>query len=158
MALENIVGPGLRRRWLVTFAFGLVHGFGFSFALRESLQYAGTHLLSSLASFNVGVELGQLVVLVLLIPALNVAFRYLVPEQMGTILLSAIVAHTSWHWMIQRLGLLRQFRFQWPVVDAAFLAGTVRWVMLMVVAAGLYWVVFNVIGTGKRRPDARDAA
>ena len=177
MALENVVFAGwgtpgpdsssdegglsaraLRRRWLVTFAFGLVHGFGFSFALRESLQYAGTHLLSSLVSFNVGVELGQLVVLVLLIPALNVAFRYLVPEQMGTILLSAIVAHTSWHWMIQRLGLLRQFRFQWPVVDAAFLAGTVRWVMLMVVAAGLYWVVFNVIGTGKRRPDVRDAA
>jgi len=35
-----------------------VHGFGFSFALRESLQFAGSHLLTSLLSFNVGVELG----------------------------------------------------------------------------------------------------
>ena len=36
MALENIVGSNLRRRWLIAFAFGLIHGFGFSFALRES--------------------------------------------------------------------------------------------------------------------------
>jgi hypothetical protein len=167
MALENVVfasreAPGadtaadasgwrsvaLKRRWMVTFAFGLVHGFGFSFALRETLQFAGSHLLSSLLSFNVGVELGQLLVLVLLIPALNVAFRYLVPEQMGTLLLSAIVTHTAWHWMVERLGMLRQFRFEWPVVDAAFLAGAVRWVMLMVVAAALYWLVFSVMRLG----------
>jgi HupE/UreJ protein len=154
----GLATQALKRRWLVAFAFGLVHGFGFSFALRETLQFAGSHLLSSLLSFNLGVELGQLLVLVLLIPAVNLAFRYLVSEQMGTILLSAIVTHTSWHWMIERLGMLRRFRFQWPVVDAAFLAGAVRWMMLMVVAAGLYWVVFNVIGMGKRRRDVRDAA
>jgi hypothetical protein len=51
--------------------FGLVRGFGFSFALRESLQFAGVHLLTSLLSFNVGVELGQLLVVATLIPALN---------------------------------------------------------------------------------------
>ena len=48
MALENIVGAKLERRWLIAFGFGLVHGFGFSFALRESLQFAGTHLATSL--------------------------------------------------------------------------------------------------------------
>ena len=73
MALENIVSPALRRRWMITFGFGLVHGFGFSFALRDSLQFAGNHLLTSLLSFNVGVELGQLLVLVLAIPALDAA-------------------------------------------------------------------------------------
>ena len=61
MALENIVGvTSVQRRWMVAFGFGLVHGFGFSFALRETLQFAGAHLLTSLLSFNVGVELGQL--------------------------------------------------------------------------------------------------
>src|ERR1043166_9042052 len=56
MALENIVGSrALRRRWLVTFAFGLIHGFGFSFALRQTLQFAGDHMLTSLLAFNVGV-------------------------------------------------------------------------------------------------------
>ena len=75
MALENIVVARrtLSARWLITFAFGLVHGFGFSFALRETLQFAGSHLLTSLLSFNVGVELGQLLVLVLLVPALDAA-------------------------------------------------------------------------------------
>ena len=64
MALENIVGAmSVQRRWMLAFAFGLVHGFGFSFALRETLQFAGAHLVTSLLSFNVGVELGQLLVL-----------------------------------------------------------------------------------------------
>ena len=76
MALENIVGVSAARRWIITFAFGLVHGFGFSFALRESLQFAGSHLLTSLAPFNLGVELGQLLVLLLLVPALGLLFRY----------------------------------------------------------------------------------
>src|SRR5215831_6040740 len=56
VALENIVGGStVRRRWMMSFGFGLVHGFGFSFALRQSLQFAGSHLLASLLSFNVGV-------------------------------------------------------------------------------------------------------
>src|SRR5256885_12830231 len=70
MALENIVGPKLERRWMIAFGFGLVHGFGFSFALRESLQFAGAHLAASLIAFNVGVELGQIFVLALAVPAL----------------------------------------------------------------------------------------
>src|SRR6266480_52744 len=61
MALENIAGAtSVQRRWIIAFGFGLVHGFGFSFALRQTLQFAGSHLLASLLSFNVGVELGQL--------------------------------------------------------------------------------------------------
>jgi hypothetical protein len=154
----GLPAAALKRRWLVTFAFGLAHGFGFSFALRESLQFAGSHLLGSLLSFNLGVELAQVALLVLLVPAFELLFRYLVSERMGTILLSAIVTHTAWHWMLERLGLLRQFRFQWPVVDAAFLAGAVRWAMLMVVAAGLYWLVFSVLGTGRRRSPITSAS
>jgi HupE / UreJ protein len=151
---RGLASVALKRRWLVTFAFGLVHGFGFSFALRQTLQFAGSHLLTSLLSFNVGVELGQLLVLLLLIPALDLAFRFAVPERLGTVLLSALVTHTAWHWMTERWSMLRQFRFQWPVVDAAFLAGAVRWVMLLVVAAALYWLVFSVLGMGKRRREA----
>ena len=47
-------------------------------------------------------ELGQLLVLIVLVPALQLMFRYVVAERMGTIILSAIVAHTAWHWMIER--------------------------------------------------------
>ena len=160
MALENIVSPQLKRRWLITFGFGLVHGFGFSFALRQTLQFAGSHLLASLLSFNVGVELGQLLVLIVLIPALGFLFRRVVDERVGTIILSAIVAHTAWHWMTERWVVLRQFRFTWPALDAAFWVMAMRAAMLAIVAGGLYWLVFGVWRAGRRDDvgDARDAA
>ncbi len=145
MALENIVKPQLQRRWIIAFGFGLIHGFGFSFALQETLQFAGSHLLTSLLSFNAGVELGQILVLVLLVPVLHLLFRSVVAERIGTILLSALVAHTGWHWMAERFDRLRRFPFQWPALDAALLASAVRWLMLAVIAGGLVWLVFGVL-------------
>ena len=154
MAFENIVaaarpeGPAvdsraLERRWAIAFGFGLIHGFGFSFALRDSLQFAGSHLLTSLLSFNVGVELGQLLVLVILIPVLNALFRFLVAERVGTILLSALVAHTGWHWATERGSQLAQY--QCPVLDAATLLKGVRLLIVVVIAAAVVWLLFGVV-------------
>ena len=144
MAIENMLAPRFDHRWLVAFAFGLVHGFGFAFALRESLQFAGSHLVSSLLSFNIGVELGQVLVLALLIPPLNVVFRHVRSERVGTIVLSALVAHTAWHWMVERWDALRQFRLEWPQVDAAFAARATEWLLLAAFAAGALWVFARV--------------
>ena len=141
MALENIFGvTNVTRRWVITFAFGLVHGFGFSFALRETLQFAGSHLLTSLLSFNVGVELGQLLVLAVLVPALALFFRSGVPERTGTIVLSAIVGHTAWHWMIDRWDRLRQFRA--PSIDVIVLLTIVRWTFAAVFVAAVVWLIW----------------
>ena len=57
------------RRWLVSFAFGLVHGFGFSSALRE-LGLPAHGLLLSLFGFNAGVEVGQALVVAVCLPLL----------------------------------------------------------------------------------------
>jgi HupE / UreJ protein len=141
MALENIISPTLRRRWIIAFAFGLVHGFGFSFALRETLQFAGSHLLTSLLSFNVGVEIGQLLVLALLVPALELLFRFVVAERIGTIIVSALVAHTGAHWLLERADSLRQFKFEWPDLTPALLATATRWLVLSLIVAGLVWLV-----------------
>jgi hypothetical protein len=129
MALENSSGPTLRR-WIIAFGFGLVHGFGFAFALRESLQFAGSHLVTALLAFNVGVELGQIAVLLVMVPVLNLLFRYL-PERIGVIILSALIAHTGWHWMTERFADLR--KFQLPVLDAAAAASLMRWAMAAIV-------------------------
>jgi hypothetical protein len=145
MAFENIVGTSSHRRWMMAFGFGLVHGFGFSFALREKLQFAGSHLATSLLSFNIGVELGQLLVLILLIPALDVLFRFVVAERMGTIILSALVAHTGWHWMLERGAILG--RFQPPALDAAFLAGALRWLIAILILAGAIRLVLRKLHT-----------
>ena len=146
MALENIVGvTSVQRRWMVAFGFGLVHGFGFSFILRQTLQFAGTHLLTSLLSFNVGVELGQILMLALFIPVLELLFRYVVAERIGSIILSALVAHTAWHWMIDRGTVLRQYRFEFPAITAVLLAGVTRWLLAAVILAGMIWVFRDLV-------------
>jgi hypothetical protein len=155
MALENIAGGAtLTRRWMIAFGFGLVHGFGFSFALRQTLQFAGSHMLASLLSFNVGVELGQLLVLALLIPALELLFRFAVAERIGTIILSALVAHTAWHWMTERWGVLSQYNIQLPAFDAALWAGALRWLMILVIAAGFFWLIWAAV---RQRSAPREA-
>jgi hypothetical protein len=144
MALENIVGANLHRRWLITFGFGLVHGFGFSFALKRTLQFAGSHLLTSLLSFNIGVELGQLLVLIVLIPALDLLFKRVVQERMGTIILSTIVAHTGWHWMTDRYAAFRLYDLSLPEFTPAFVAEMLRYVMALVALAAVLWL-FSVL-------------
>ena len=162
LAFENILGPRrtagaagpgapaagfqLRHRWLLAFGFGLVHGFGFSFALRDSLQFAGSHLATSLFAFNVGVELGQLLVVVAAIPLLGALFRHVVAERAGTLLLSALVAHTAWHWMTERFAEVRQFEFTWPALDAALLAGLLRGLMLLLIVLGVVWLLGGMFG------------
>src|SRR5882672_9904497 len=150
MAIENVLGTNLGRRWMITFGFGLVHGFAFSFALRDTLQFAGSHLLTSLLSFNLGVELGQLLVLAVLVPVLENLFRFVVAERLGTIILSVLVGHTAWHWMTERADKLSQF--PWPALEASQLAAAIRWLMLLVALAGLAWVIRGVF---RRRTQPR---
>jgi hypothetical protein len=70
VAAENIfLRPSVRRRWIVSFAFGLVHGVGFSSALRE-IGLPSDGLVLALFGFNVGVELGQALVVSVALPAL----------------------------------------------------------------------------------------
>jgi len=124
-----------------------VHGFGFSFGLQHTVQFAGSYLLTSLLSFNVGVELGQLLVLVLIVPALDALFRFVVAERMGTIILSALVAHTAWHWMTDRYAVLRQF--PWPTVTAADAATAIRWVMALIAVLAISYLLSRAAASAR---------
>lgn len=145
LAFENIAAPRLERRWIMTFAFGLVHGFAFAFALAQTLQFAGAHLFTSLVAFNAGVEAGLLLLTALIVPALTLAFRFVVPERVGTIVLSALIAHTAWHWTWTHYDQLRQYQFVWPVVDALFLAVVLRWLMVLVVLVAAGYVIHGLV-------------
>lgn len=144
MAFENIVGARLQHRWIVTFAFGLVHGFGFSFLFSDTLQFAGGHLFSSLLAFNVGVEMGQLLVLLIAIPILNILFKYFVGERIGIILISALLAHSAWHWMLERGEQFNQFNLQMPIFDGLFFAGLMRWGMMLIVIGIALWGMYEL--------------
>ena len=152
MALENIVGGGLERRWLWAFGFGLVHGFGFSFVLSETLQFAGRHLPTSLLAFNVGVELGQLLVVALMVPALALVLRRLPSERVGVVILSALVAHTGWHWVVDRGSRFLAYNLAIPRLDGAFATILLDWLFLGLISAGAAWllhVTFTRLARGR---------
>jgi hypothetical protein len=137
MAVENLLRPNLERRWLITFVFGLVHGFGFSFLLQAKLQFAGSHLLASLLAFNVGIELGQLLVLAIALPVLGwIGRRGRLPERALTLFVSVVVGHTAWHWMTERLEALRNVT--WPEPEEWLkMAGYALPVLALII--GLAW-------------------
>ena len=156
VAIENILGSAATsRRWVVAFGFGLVHGFGFSFALQETLQFAGAHLVTSLFAFNAGVEIGQILVLLLLLPVLHVLFTRVVAERMGTIVLSALVAHVAWHWMADRAGAVR------PAVQAAIDGSSmlllIRFSLVAVSVAALLWLGKRFYGMQRKQAISPDA-
>ncbi|MEX2662419.1 MAG: HupE/UreJ family protein [Vicinamibacterales bacterium] len=105
-----------------------------------------SHLLVSLLSFNVGVEIGQVLVLMVLVPALGALFRFVMRERVGTIVLSALVGHVAWHWMADRWTALRQFPA--PELDAVALVWAVRGLLLIVSIAAGMWLA------GRRRARA----
>lgn len=75
MAVENLFVKTATYRWALTFAFGLIHGFGFAGSLAE-IQIPHNHFVSSLLVFNLGVEVAQLVVVALLLPVIIYLKRF----------------------------------------------------------------------------------
>ena len=70
VGLENLIFRDFRYRWILTFIFGLAHGFGFASVLQNmNLQREG--LLMALLTFNLGVEIGQLLIIAVFWPVLQ---------------------------------------------------------------------------------------
>jgi len=88
----------LRHRWMLTFAFGLVHGFGFAAVLRQ-LQLPRAALATGLVSFNLGVECGQVCIVLIALPLLRA--RAFAPVA------SVCVAVLGGAWLVSRLLFVR---------------------------------------------------
>ena len=101
-AVNNLKPLVIRRLWLVTFGFGLLHGFGFAGALLQ-VGLPDRSRLSALLGFNVGVELGQLAVVAVLLPVLFVLGRKVWYPRWVMGLLSALVAVLAAYWLFERL-------------------------------------------------------
>lgn len=105
VGVENLLlrGQEPRGRWLLTFGFGLVHGFGFAGALKAvGAGLAGRALAMPLFSFNLGVELGQIFVAAIFLPLL-LALRKRTPFDLyGPPVVSSLVALAGGWWLLQR--------------------------------------------------------
>jgi hypothetical protein len=96
----------IRHPWVVAFAFGLLHGFGFASAL-TSAGLPKAELPVALLSFNVGVEIGQLS-FVALILSLERAFRILEVHwpRWAEALPGYTVGSLGAFWTVQRLAIM----------------------------------------------------
>jgi len=102
VGLENIFRRKLENRWLLTFAFGLVHGFGFASALRELGVGTGLNAVTPLLSFNLGVETGQIAVAALILPLiwkLRQRPRFVINYVPAC---SILVALAGGYWLLER--------------------------------------------------------
>ena len=100
VAVENLVRRKVTHRWLVTFCFGLVHGFGFASVL-QNLIVGRANLVTSVVSFNVGVELGQLMIFAALLPLLRLLAILIKPRNI-TIAASAAIGLLGFFWVLER--------------------------------------------------------
>lgn len=102
VGVENWFVRDASRRWLITFPFGLVHGFGFAGALGE-IALPSREVPVALAAFNVGVEAGQLAVLVAVLPLVLWLGRRRWFAERGVKLASAAIALAGVFWFVVRL-------------------------------------------------------
>lgn len=109
VAVENFFSRDVNRRWRATFAFGLIHGFGFASALQE-FGLPRASVAPALGAFNLGVELGQIAIVSLVIPALFGLDRLLaarcrrVPSPMEPVVytVSGVIAILGSYWVLER--------------------------------------------------------
>jgi hydrogenase/urease accessory protein HupE len=104
VGLENVVRAEIDSRWKLTFAFGLVHGFGFAGALRElGIGAPGTSIAAPLGLFNAVVEIGQVTVAILLWPAIRLLRARPLLRHRVVPACSLLVAAAGCYWMVQRV-------------------------------------------------------
>jgi hydrogenase/urease accessory protein HupE len=109
VALENLFKKKVNYRWLVTFGFGLIHGFGFASVLQEFIA-GKSNLVLSVLSFNIGVEIGQLMIFLVMMPVLYLlkskfAFRNI------TAAASVAIFMMGFTWLVERVFNLKLLSF-----------------------------------------------
>jgi hydrogenase/urease accessory protein HupE len=101
IGIENLFVPNPRYRWKITLLFGLVHGFGFATVLRD-MHLARTGLALSLFGFNAGVEIGQIAIVSVMYPLLQLVAR--TPYRLAvTRVASCVITAAGLFWFYQRI-------------------------------------------------------
>ncbi len=100
VALENVLLDRNHGRWRITFLFGLVHGFGFASILR-AMHLPPRGMAVSLVAFNVGVEVGQIVVVLLAYPVIRAIQR--APRRRAIVATaSSAILTLALYWFVER--------------------------------------------------------
>jgi len=153
LAFEAIAGkPLILRRRALALVFGLIFGYEFSFALKPTSQFAGSHALASVLSFNLGLDMGICLALVLSASILTILFRFTVGWRLALrtekIVLAVLVADLAWHRLTDRVEHLSQFNFR-GTEDAAF--DPLSWVVMALIVGGITFIALALRQHSKTR-------
>jgi len=102
---RDVPGETMRARWIMAFGFGLVHGLGFAGALVD-IDIPRQYFVPAILLFNVGVELGQLMILAAIVPLLILLYRkYHAYRRRVLLVCTAIIGLFALFWFLERLGI-----------------------------------------------------
>lgn len=108
VAVENFFTRKVETRWKDTFAFGFIHGFGFASGLIE-MGIPQRAIVPALASFNIGVEVGQIGVILIFMPILILIDRFFTYGRRSekiVYFVSGVIALFGIYWMLMRIGVI----------------------------------------------------
>jgi hypothetical protein len=100
-AISGFWKPTRLHGWPLAAAFGLVHGFGFAGALSELI--GGSAHVATVGSFNLGIEIAQIAVALVLVPLLYLLVRRHSMERFVAPAISGIVAVVAVGWFVERV-------------------------------------------------------
>ena len=139
LAIGNLATPSLRRRWFAAAIVGAASGFELGEQLADALQFAGSSTIASMTAFDIGGALAQIVTLALVLAGLRLLLTRKVGAAFCLVVLSAILGHMAWHWMVDQGhelahqfshgGLSTSFNTAAPCVLAALLLGAVAFLL-----------------------------
>ncbi len=102
VGVENFFVKSVEGRWRLTFPFGLIHGFGFAGALAD-IGLPQDRLIPMLVSFNVGVELGQVAILLLVLPLMMQLWKQAWFTNVAVKVINALIIVAGSYWLIDRV-------------------------------------------------------
>jgi hypothetical protein len=135
LAIGNLAAPSVRVRWAISAALGALGGFGLGRLLDDAWQFTGTHPVVSAVSFNSGVAAGEVVSLALAFALMRLVFARLLPESLAIVVVSAVLGHLGWHWMIDRF---HPFGHELEHASASGLS-SVLWLLPALVVGAMAW-------------------
>ncbi len=104
MAINNIIPRFNSQAWLLVFIFGLFHGLGFASVMSE-LQFRTDKMWEILLMFNLGVEVGQLAIVIIVFPILFWLRRYAFYHPFIVVPISLLSIIVAAYWLFERTGM-----------------------------------------------------
>ncbi|TMH00142.1 MAG: hypothetical protein E6H71_00930 [Betaproteobacteria bacterium] len=154
LAIGNLSAPSLRRRWFVAALIAALSGFGTGLLFVDRWQFAGAHAVVAAVSYNAGIVVGAVVILIASLIALRVLFAWVLGAPLGVIVLSALLGLVAWQWLFD--GAHRLQHATDAGVSSASIIAVARWLLPALLLGAAAYFLPRDFG-GERVRTLRDA-